>query len=689
MPKRARVPVLLQMERTECGAACLAMVLAGVGRWLPIDHVRERCGSARDGVSLAGIVRAARAEGLDANAFRQEMNDLGALPMPQILFWQFDHFVVLEAVTRKGFRIVDPAQGRRLVPRAEFSRAFTGITVTVRPTAAFEPSPRPPGVLRQLATVLRSSPGGVAALIATTCATILIGVGVPGLSRVFIDDYLVQGHRSWLIPLICAMAGLGFLRVFATALQAHVLLVLQAKINGMLSSAFVWRLLHLPLEFIGRRSAGDVAGRGQYAGQVAGVAAGPLAMSAANVIAVVVYLGVMLALDPVLTAAVLPIAAAQAVALRIASRSMRETAHRSQMASGLAHAASIQGVALLEQHRATGTEGVLFDRLLHAQVMMLNAEQEAGRIARLVGALPFLNGRLLNLTVLGVGALQVVLTDMTLGTLAAFTMLAELFAAALGALNGVGTSLGSTAGALGRLGDVLDQPAPAAGRPGREEDAGWVRLHNLGFAYRGGPALIDGVALVVEPGEFVAITGTSGSGKTTLAQLVAGLLPSGDGQVRAGRQLGYVDQNPVLPGGTLRAAITMWDPDMPDERIWRALADAEATGFVEARPGGLDSRIADSGIDYSGGEQQRLAMARALANEPDLLVLDDATSALDERTEAQLFGHLRRRGLTLLLFTNRTTALAQMDRVLVLHNGSLVDPHADALAPVRPEMVGV
>ena len=397
------------MERSECGAACLAMVLAGFGRWLPPAAVRERCGAARDGTTLAAIVLAARAEGLEADAFTAEVEDVAALPMPQILFWRFDHFVVLEGVARGHFRIVDPALGRMTLTAAEFGRDFTGVTATFCPGAGFKRMARPPGMAWRLAALLRSSPGGVAALLAATLVVIAVGIVVPGVTRVFIDDYLVQQRQTWLVPLLCAMAALGVLRVLATALQSRLLLLLQGKINGMLSAGFVWRMLHLPLEALSRRSIADVASRTQYAGQLAGVASGTLATAVSNMLAIGAYVATMLALDPVLTAAIMPVALLHVALLRWAGRYLRESAQRQQMGASLAHAAAIQGVALLEQYRATGSEDVLFERLMQEQVLALRADQIASRAARLVGVLPFLSGRLLTLVVLGVGALQVVL----------------------------------------------------------------------------------------------------------------------------------------------------------------------------------------------------------------------------------------------------------------------------------------
>lgn len=670
--RRVRVPALLQLERSECAAACLAMVLAHFGRHVPLGVLRQSCGSGRDGASLANIIEAARAEGLEADAFRREIQDLAALPLPQILFWNFDHFILLEAVTRRGFRVVDPAHGRRVLPLQEFSRGFTGITATFTPARDFKPHPAPPGAVRRFLGLLRGSAGGVATLAITAALLVTIGILVPGFTRLFIDEYLIGGHRNWLVPLLGAMALTGALSAAATALQMRLLLRLNAKVNAMLSVAFVRRLLHLPIDFITRRSAGDVSGRGQHAGQIAGIATGPLAMAGVNLIAVPAYLSALLVMDAPLTGVVVGISALQLLIQRATARAMREGAERQEMAVGQAHAAAIQGVAQLEQYRATGTEDLLFERLLHAQVIALNAEQAAGRVSRLLGILHFISGRMLTIAVLGVGAMQVIHTDMTLGVLAAFTMLAELLGAALSGLAGVGMAMGAASGALMRMDDVLDQrpePTPLQ-RPGR---LGVLRLSGVVFAYaEDSPLLLDGLELEVAPGGMVGVTGASGAGKTTLGRIAAGLVPPlRGGEVTAGQQPGYVDQTPFLPAGTLRAALTLWRPGLTDDALRRALADAAMLDVVEARPGGLEGHIAEGGADFSGGERQRLALARALTGDPDVLILDDTTGALDEVTEARVLEALRARGVTLLLLTSRPSALARMDRVLVLRGGRL------------------
>jgi ABC-type bacteriocin/lantibiotic exporter with double-glycine peptidase domain len=689
---------MLQMEAAECGSVCLAMVLAAFGRWETLDAIRDSCSVSRDGTSAASIVDAAESRGLKAQAFSRDINDLAALPLPQILFWDFDHFVVLEAVYGDRFIIVDPAHGRRKIARAEFGRRFTGITLVFEPGPEFRPTPRPRGTLRRLVGMLAGSADMFVAIIVASFTMVALGVLVPGVTRIFVDDYLVQGYGDWLIPLLCGLLAIGILQAVLSALYLHGMLMLQTKVTAVASARFVWRLFQLPYDFFVRRSAVEVSGRAQLAGQVAGTVSGPVAQAAVNVLALVGYVAVMLLYSPELTVVVVVLAAVQLMVLRTVTRRIQEQAVQTQMAAGQAHAATVQGTALLEQARATGAEALLFERMMQAEAQFINVEQQSGRTTRLLSALPYAMSRVTTLAVLGVGAVMVIGTDgaitgteITLGTLLGFLMLSTLFSTALGALTGIGTAVGQSAGALSRLGDVLDGDEPAATDSlALPEPTGRIALSDVAFAYPKGSPVLTGINLTINTGSSIGIMGASSGGKTTLARLLVGLIaPTGGQLLFEARQdgltvwspsvsgIGFVDQTPFFPGGSLRAALTTWNAAADAASVERALEDAEIADVVAERPGRIDCVIGEGGGGFSGGERQRLAIARALVEEPRILVLDDATSALDEETEAHLLNNLRQRQITVVLITNRVSAIHQLDRAVALHEGRLV-PVSDA-----------
>lgn len=684
-----RVPTILQMEAAECGAACLAMVLASFGRWESLDAVRDSCGVSRDGTSAADILAAARARGLEAEAFSREVEALRGLPLPQILFWNFDHFVVLEAIRGDAFQINDPSHGRRLLNRAEFGARFTGITMTFRPGADFRRNPPPRPTLWRLLDQLQGSWAAFAAIILISAMLVLVGALVPGLTQIFVDDYLVQDHDDWLAPLLAAIVALGLFNAGLSYLYLRGLRLLRTKVNAVISARYVWRLFHLPYEFFVRRSAVEVSSRTQFATQLAGTVSGPVVQVVVNGLAMLGYAGIMLLYDTVLTAVVVGLAAVELAVLRVVTRRVREQAVHLQMVAGQAHAAAVQGTALLEQARASGSEPVLFNRMVQAEARLINAEQRSGRTTHLLAALPYASSRFATLAVLGVGALQVIHTEMTAGTLVGFLALSGLFFAALGAFTGIGTAIGQSGAALGRLGDVLDEPREtvpeAAAVPVTN---GAVRLRDVGFAYPNGAAVFTGLDLAIAPGESIGIMGGASGGKSTLARLLVGLVtPSrgeilfgtgGDAWVRDCEGVAFVDQQPFFPNGALRAAITFWGEATPAADIARAVRDAGLAEVIDARPGGLDGPIGEGGTGLSGGERQRLGIARALVANPLLLVLDDATSHLDEETEARVLQNLRRRGMTLILLTNRASAIRHLDRACFLQKDRLLPVELEA-----------
>ncbi len=681
------VPTILQMEAAECGAACLAMVLASFGRWETLDSVRDTCGVSRDGTSAEDILEAARQRGLEANAYSLEIEELGSLPLPQILFWGFDHFVVLEAIARDGFEINDPAHGRRHVDRAEFDRRFTGVTMAFAPGPAFAPSGHEHSVLRHLLALFQGARSMLASIVLASATMVALAALIPGLTRIFVDDYLVEGFGDWLLPLLAGIVVLGGLGTVLKALHMRGVLVLQTKLNAVLSARFVWSLFRLPHEFFVRRSVVEVSSRTQLAGQVSGTIAGPLTQAVVNGLAMTGYTIVMLCYSVPLTGVVLASTLIDFAILRLVARRLQEQAVLLQMVAGQAHAAGVQSAALLEQARATGSENVLFDRMVQAQARLLNAEQASGRTTNLIGALPFASSRLRTLALLGAGALAVIYDDMTLGTLLAFLMLAELFSAAWAPFVELSTAISQSGAAIGRLGDAveradLDQEAPAC----EAVATGRVELREAGFAYPNGGTVIADASLEIAPGECIGIMGGPGSGKSTLARMLVGLVSPTRGEVifetraaadqKAWAQridsIGFVDQQPFFANGSLRAALTLWDGNAQTADIVRALSDAEVLSVVEARPGGLDGMIGEGGRGFSSGEQQRLALARALVGNPRILVLDDGTSALDEGNERSVIEHLRRRGVTLILLTNRASAVRHLDRVVALRDGRLV-----------------
>lgn len=681
-----RVPVILQMESAECGVAALAMVLAHFGRHLPLETLRNQSGVSRDGVTVAGLAAAARTNGLETVILRRDVDELAELPMPQVLYWQFDHFLVLEKVQGSHFVVVDPAQGRRRLDREAFSRGFTGITVVFSPQAVERTARAPQGlraILRQSLLFRRN----LAMTFLAGLALLPIALTLPGFTRVFVDDILVRRFNDWVIPLLLGMVAAAGLRAILTWVSSTGALQLQTAMNSSLSAGLLWRLLRLPPRFFQRRSPGELSGRMQHAGTVAGAASGAVVSAAVDVAALLVFGAAMFAVEWTIAIAVFAFSALSLVGLRLLATRLTETGLEVQALAGAEHGMDIQAMENVEELRASGDEGQLFDKLMDVRLRLTNAEQSAERLKILLEAMTLVSRHGLTLVVLGVGAVQIVRTGFSFGDLIAFQMLAELFAGPLERLTGTGAQLRTASTAVTRLQDVLQRDVRTTGASAADAAPpsrlpGTVHLAGVTVREAGGRTLLDDVSLTIErPGEIVVVTGPTASGKTTLLETISGVIVPETGHVLVGGQdvatlepavvrwsIGYADRAPYFAAGTFADAITVWTPDITPDQIARAVADAELTALLEIR-GGVEGRIAAGGLDLSGGERQRLAIARALAAEPSILILDDATSALDEETEARLFANLRARGVTVIVATVRESVARLADRTVALEAG--------------------
>lgn len=679
-----RVPLVLQMEAAECGIACLAMILGYFGRHESLEALRMACPSSRDGVDAAGLVTAASQFGLETEAYRIDLEEISTLDLPAVLHWEFNHFVVLEHAGADRFVIVDPARGRRRIGRPEMNRAFTGIALTFRPMAGFQRIRSDFGVVRSLWQTLAESKAAAVNVVLTGILLGATGILLSSVTRLFVDEYLGQDRREWLMPLLAGMVVLAVARGGLSWASAQIALFLQTRINALISSRIVWTLLRLPFTFLASRSAAEISTRMQIAGQIAGTASGPLLKVLNSVVLLVAYALAMLAYNATLTGLVLLVAAANLVILRFVERAVMDANADAQMAASKAHAFNIRGIALLEEARATGMVRLLFRRLIDAFVDETNAHQKAARVGHRLGAIPYFSGNVLSLVVLCAGAYEVMRSEMTIGTLLAFQMLAELFVAPLSSLVGLGSAVLSVSGGLARTNDLLggeprrsgpDDAAPFSG----SRLAGRVSLQNVTYGYRGRPVLFGPLSVEVAPGRMLLIVGDSGSGKTSLAMILAGVMTPTDGKVLFdGRpaddipaetfrySLGHVEQTPFFAGGALRDALSLWDQAVPTSALQAALEIAAADEVISSRPGGLSGRIGENGMGFSGGELQRLALARALANAPSILIMDDATTALDAETEGQVLSNLRARGLTVIMVSGRREIGEYFDEVIEL-----------------------
>ena len=704
---RVRTPLVLQIEATECGAACLASVLRHFGCWVSLEEMREACAVSRDGCSAADVARAARRYGLETTGWRQEIGDLPGLSLPAILFWEFRHFVVLEGIGKGRYFINDPGRGRRVIGEDGFDRAFTGVALELEPAESFRRKAPPPGVLRRLwpwVSGFRSS------LLFSLLAGLLLaapGIAAPVLLGLFVDDVLGSGRDDWSVALIGAMA--------AAAVAVHVLTWLRQRALRRLAIAvavrqadrFVGRLLSRSAEFFARRMAGDLLSRVQSVEQV--VAAGVLQLVGVTVDLAMslAFLSLMFVYDAGLAAVVMLIAAACAAAARFASRYRTDESHRLHREQGLWIGVGLAGMRNVETLRATASEDDFFSRWGGHQARELNARQRFEELGHITEAVPVLFTALAGAAVLGIGGWRMMNAEMALGSLMAFYMLAWGFLQPIGRFVQFAERLRTLDAELARLEEVLDAPAarsdarPAAAPRlatvgGRLRLRGRLEMRNVAFGFRRGRSpLIEGFNLVIEPGQRIAIVGPSGSGKSTLSLLAAGIHQPWSGEILfdgmrrdeiprdvLNDSISVVAQDTALIEGSLRDNLTLWNPAVPDAQLIAAARDAAIHDEIMARTHGYDAEVEEGGRNFSGGQRQRLEIARALVPGPSLLILDEATAALDAITENRIDDALRRRGCSCLVVAHRLSTIRDSDRIVVIDRGRVVQDgtHDDLIA---------
>lgn len=708
--RRVRTPTVLQIEEVECGAAALAIVLGYYGRIVPLEELRIACGVSRDGSKASKIVKAARGYGLKAAGFKKEPDELRGMSFPLIVFWNFSHFLVVEGFGKKGVHLNDPAGGPRLASREEFDRSYTGVALTFEPGPDFEKGGQRSSLVAALRRRLRGSEWALAFIVLASLALVGPGLVVPIFSQVFVDEYLVDGSTDILVPLLTGMAVTAFLRAALTWLQQHYLLRMQNKLAISMSGAFFWHVLRLPAEFYSQRYAGEIGSRVSLNDRIAAVLSGQLATTALNVVTVIFYVILMLSYDVLLTFVGVFFAALNIIALQYVSRRRTDINQRLLQENGKLTGTSMGGLQSIETLKATGRESDFFARWAGTQAKLVDAQQAISRYDQVLNALPLLLTGLNTAVILALGGLRVMQADLTIGMLVAFQSLMASFTAPISQIVSLGSTLQETQGDLKRVDDVLSyglDPA-LADDAGKDELAGAeaarlagaLDIHDLTFGYsRLDPPLVERLSLSLAPGSRVALVGASGSGKSTIAKLVSGLYLPWTGQILFDGEdrfaiprglrtasLAVVDQDIFLFEGSVRDNLTLWDPSIPESRMIQAARDACIHDEVASRPGGYESTVDEGGANFSGGQRQRLEIARALVGDPALLVLDEATSALDPTTERQIDENLRRRGCTCLIVAHRLSTIRDCDEILVLDRGRVVQrgTHEQMLAVPGP-----
>jgi len=695
--RRERCPTILQMEAVECGAAALAIILAHYKRIVPLEELRVECGVSRDGSKASNVIKAARKYGLVAKGFKHELEELYTIKLPCILFWNFNHFLVLEGFGRGGkVFLSDPAQGPRVITMEELDASFSGVVLTFETGPDFKKGGERPSLIPALRKRLAGSETALLFIFLCGVALVLPGLVVPTFSRIFIDEYLISSHTALLRPLLLGMAATAVVRMILVWLQTYFLLRLETKLAITMSSQFFNHILRLPVSYFSQRFAGEIGSRVSINDKIANIVSGRLATTALDCILIVFYAVLMFLYSVPLTLLVIAIALLNIVAVRLVARRRIDGCQKLMLDVGKLMGTAMNGLRMIETLKATGSESEFFGRWAGYQAKALRGQQNLGLMSELTSCVPPLVNMLSTMTVLLVGGLKVMHGDLTVGMLVAYQSLVGSFTRPLNSFVTFGATLQELEADMNRLDDVLrfpqdrqylrEEPAePEGGRPAVKL-AGEVELRNVTFGYSPLEApLIENFNLVIKPGQRVALVGASGSGKSTVAKLVSGLYEPWEGEILfdgrnrevlprslVSNSVGLVDQDIFLFGGTIRDNVAMWDATIPLTNVNQACRDAEIHSVIEARESGYGSAVTEGGSNFSGGQRQRLEIARALAGGPTILILDEATSALDPSTEASIDDSLRRRGCTCIIIAHRLSTIRDADEIVVMQKGKIV-----------------
>lgn len=691
----AKVPVVMQMEALECGAASLTMILAYYGKWVPLEQVRADCGVSRDGSNAKNVLRAARSYGLTAKGYRYEPDDLKKNgKFPCIIHWNFNHFLVLDGFKGNKAYLNDPAKGSYSVPMETFDKSFTGICLMFEPSESFEPGGKPKSVLSFAKKRLKGAGVAIAFVVLTTLITSLIGIINPAFSRIFLDRLLTGENPEWFMPFIFALAGMGAVQLIVEWIRTVYSLKIDGKLSVVGNTEYMWKVLRMPMEFFSQRMAGDIQQRQSMNASIAQSLVQTFAPLALNTIMMFFYLIVMIRYSLPLTLVGIVSIVINIVVSRIISNKRINITRVSMRDAGKLAGATVAGIDMIETIKASGAENGFFEKWAGYQASVNTQEVRFQKINQYLGMIPLLVSSLANTAVLILGVYFTINGEFTVGMIMAFQGFLGSFTSPAQTLISAGQTLQEMRTQMERVEDVMEYPTDVNydndevdGDAEYDKLSGNVELKNVTFGYsRLAEPLIRDFNLTLKTGSRVAFVGTSGCGKSTLSKLISGLYKPWSGEIlfdgkpisKIDRSvftgsLAVVDQDIILFEDTIANNIKMWDSTIEDFEMILAARDAQLHEDIMQRDGGYNYRLTEGGKDFSGGQRQRMEIARVLAQDPTIIILDEATSALDAKTEYNVVKSIKDRGITCIVVAHRLSTIRDCDEIIVLDNGVVVE----------------
>ncbi|MFN6566791.1 NHLP family bacteriocin export ABC transporter peptidase/permease/ATPase subunit [Dendronalium sp. ChiSLP03b] len=699
--KRYHTQTVLQMEVAECGAAALGIILAYYGRIVPLTELRQACGVSRDGVNALNVVKAAKTYGLSAKGYKKDLAALWHLKLPYIVFWNFNHLLVVEGLSKERVYLNDPATGRRSVSWQEFSDSYTGVVLVLEPGSGFQKGGRKPSTILSLWSRLQGSFDAIIYCVLAGFLQVIPGLAIPVFSQVFVDSVLIGGKNEWLRPLILGMILTAGLNGFLTLLQLQSLRQLKVKLSASMKSKFLWHILRLSISFYDQRFAGEISSRIQLNDSIANLLSGKLATSAIAAASIFLYVIVMLQYDVLLTLIAIAFVAVNLVTLQWVRRHRTDTNTKMMQEYGKVQGIAISGLQSIETLKASGLESDFFSRWAGNYTKAINTHQQLEVTNQTLGIVPTFLSASASLLMLAIGGLRVMDGAMSIGMLVAFQGMMHRFLEPVNNLVHLGSDLQEMEGNLNRLDDVLNNPIDPQLEPKKSSEhkekkdlssapklklQGDVELRNVTFGYSQiASPIIENFNLCIKKGQRVALVGASGCGKSTITKLLCGLYEPWQGEIyfdgerreQIERQvlvnsISAVDQEIFFFAGSVKDNLTLWDSTIPNEDLVQACEDAQIHDVIVSLPGRYNADLLEGATNLSGGQRQRLEIARALVNHPSILILDEATSALDAKTEKQVSQNLKARGCTCIIVAHRLSTIQDCDEIIVIERGKIV-----------------
>lgn len=689
----AKVPVVMQMEALECGAACLSMILAYYDLWVPLEQMRIDCGVSRDGANAKNMVEAARSYGLDAKGYRYEVEELRKNgKFPCIIHWNFSHFVVLNGFKGNKAVLNDPAKGTYSISIEDFDKSFTGICLLFEPNENFKPAGKRKSVLSFAFGRLKGAKSAFIFVVLTTLIASLIGVLTPAFSRIFMDRLLTQENPSWFYPFMIALASISAIQILVELLETYYKNRINGKMATVGSTTFLWKVLHLPMEFFSQRLAGDIVSRQSSNESIANAVVETLAPLALNAIMAIFYLFVMIKYSWTLTLVGLASIVINMFLARYISKKRINITRVQMRDAGKFSGATIAGVEMIETIKASGAENGFFEKWAGYQAAVNSQKVKYSRLDAYLGLIPSIVSTITSTAILILGVWFIMDGKFTIGMLMAFQGYLSSFMSPMGTLISSGQSLQEMRSEMERIDDVMlyrddvcyDAPTKTEGIHKLD---GNIEIKNVSFGYsRMGKPVISDLNVSIKKGERIALVGASGCGKSTISKLISGLYQPWSGTITYdGRSMlnidrdaftssiAVVDQDITIFEDTVSNNIKMWDSSIDDAVMFEAAKDAKIYEDIMERDGGFNHKMLEDGKDFSGGQRQRLEIARVLAQEPTVLILDEATSALDAKTEDEVVQAVKARGITCIIVAHRLSTIRDCDEIIVLDKGVVVE----------------